>query len=73
MHSRGRYSHVHLPIKRLPTGKLLNIPLETWALVLALIVVMVLTVIALGACWDSLNTERTIGFLSDRLNPGFVC
>jgi hypothetical protein len=73
MQSRGRESHVRLPIKRLPIRKPLNPPLETWALALVLIVVMVLTIIALGACWDSLNTDQTLGSLSDRLNLGFVC
>jgi hypothetical protein len=61
------------PHSKATNKRYLTPPLKTWPLVLALIVVMVLTTIALGACWGSLNTDQTIGPHQDRLTAGFVC
>jgi hypothetical protein len=58
--SRGREDYFRLPIKRRPTRKSLNPPLETWALVLVSIVIMVLSAVALGTLWDTLNADQTI-------------
>lgn len=73
MLSLSRKSHVRLPVEKLLTIKPLNPPLETWALVLVVVVTMILTIVALGACWDSLNTDQTMAPYQDRLNIGFVC
>ena len=55
--------------EELPTRELLKTPRETWALVLALILTIVLSGLALGAWWDSLNgialnSDQTIAPIS---------
>ncbi len=65
MESRSGGSHFLLPFKKLRTTNFLGSPLETWALVLVLTVVMVLSAIALGACWDSVNTDQTFSPYQD--------
>jgi hypothetical protein len=71
MQSRSRESHFLRPTKKRPLRRFLKPPLETWALVVVLIVIMVLSAIALGACWDSLSTDQAIGLY--HLSAGFVC
>jgi len=72
MQSRGREDYFRLSIKRRPTRKSLNPLLETWALVLVLIVIMVLSAVALGTLLDTLNADQTIGHYPDRLSIGSV-
>jgi hypothetical protein len=61
MQSRSRESYFLRPTKKRPQRKFLKPLLETWALVLVLIVILVLSAIALGVCWDGLSTDQTIG------------
>jgi hypothetical protein len=72
MKSRSREDYFRFPIKKRPTRKSLNPPLETWALVLVLIVIMVLSAVALGTLWDTLNADQAVGHYQDRLSIGFV-
>lgn len=73
MQPRSRESCPLLASKQLPAREFLNTPLETWAVVLVLILTMVLGALALGAWWGSLDTDQTIGHHQDRLSTDFVC
>jgi hypothetical protein len=54
MQWRSRKSHFLSPQKP-PTKDFLQASPQTWALVLALMVTMILSALALGALWDSLK------------------
>ncbi len=74
MQPRSRESYSLLPIKYLRTRKFAGTPLATWALVLLLVLTIVLSVIALGAIWDSLGppNAQTTGPLTNRLRADLV-
>jgi len=55
MQSRGDGSDLRPHVNKLQTIGFLQVPLETWALVLVLMSIIVLGALALGTCWDSLG------------------
>jgi hypothetical protein len=73
MQSRGDGSDVRPHLNRLQTIRFLQVPLETWALVLVLISIIVLGALALGTCWDSLDapSDQATALRQDRLISDF--
>ncbi len=72
MPSRKRDFHFVLFIKKLSTTKSLQpLAMETW-LVLVLIVVLLLTVVAMGTWLDSFHTNQT-DWLYQHFGHEFVC
>ena len=61
MQSRSGESYFLHPTWERRQRRFLKPPLKTWALVLVLIVIMVLSAIALNVCLDGLSTDQTIG------------
>jgi hypothetical protein len=75
MQSRGGGSDFRPHLNKLQTIRFLQMPLETWALVLVLISIIVLGALALGTCWDSLGSpsDQVNALCQDRLMSDFEC
>jgi hypothetical protein len=75
MRSRAGRSDFRPHLNKLQTIRFLQMPLETWALVLVLISIIVLGALALGTCWDSLGapSDQATTLRQDRLISDFEC